>query len=265
MRMRVALCAAAWCSLAFSQTPNAPSTPAAQIEVYDGFEQPQLSNLWETSRFVPGTVVMESHIVRAGHQAAVITVHSRDEFETGLHGNSDSERTELLEARRFTSHENVPYEFRFSMFFPADFPIVPTRLVIAQWKQFCPDSSLPCSDDSPVLALRYIGGELRVTQDLGGKQMVLYRERAEFRGRWLDFRVRTRFTPTGDGHVAVWLADRRLIEIRGITANAEDASTGYKTPGFFYFKMGLYRNVMDAPMTVYIDEYHKQQLRSDEF
>jgi hypothetical protein len=29
--------------------------------------------------------------------------------------------------------------------------------------------------------------------------------------------------------------------------------------------MGLYRNVMPEPMTVYLDEYHKRELRRDEF
>ena len=49
------------------------------------------------------------------------------------------------------------------MYFPPDFPIVPVRLVIAQWKQDC-HGAAPCDDDSPVLALRYIDGALRITR-----------------------------------------------------------------------------------------------------
>ena len=218
---------------------------AANIDVYDGFDGPKLSKLWETSRFSPGAVK--------------ITVHPRDEFEAGQNGDSDSERDELLEARKLTSKEGVAYEYSFSMFFPKDFPIVPTRLVIAQWKQFCPDSR-KCND-SPVLALRYISGELRITQDIGKQFIVLYREKGEFRNRWLDFRIQARFSPREDGRVKVWLDGKQVVDFKGVTANLENATTGYPSPSYFYFKMGLYRNVMAAPMSIYIDEYRKRQLR----
>jgi hypothetical protein len=241
---------------------------AAPIDVYDGFETPALSDLWETSRFAPGAVEMQSEVVRAGHGAVKITVRPRDEFEAGQNGNADSERDELLEARRFLSQENAGYEFSFSMFFPKDFPIVPTRLVIAQWKQYChgllEKATTPCSDDSPVLALRYISGELRVTQDINKETIMLYREKGEFRGRWLDFRVQARFTPSASGRVKVWLDGKQLVDYTGVTADEENATTGYTSPSVFYFKMGLYRNMMPEPMTVYIDEYRKRQLRDGE-
>jgi hypothetical protein len=241
---------------------------AAPIEVYDGFETPALSDLWETSRFTPGAVEMQSDVVRAGHGAVKITVRPRDMFEAGQGSSADSERDELLEARRFISQENAGYEFSFSMFFPKDFPIVPTRLVIAQWKQYChgllEHDSAPCSDDSPVLALRYISGELRITQDIDKKTIMLYREKGEFRGRWLDFRVQTRFTPGANGRVKVWLDGRQLVDYTGVTADEENAASGYSSPSVFYFKMGLYRNMMAEPMTVYIDEYRKRQLRAGE-
>jgi hypothetical protein len=237
---------------------------AAPIDVYDGFESSTLSNLWETSRFSPGAVEIESNLVRAGHSAVKITVRPRDMFEAGKDGSADNERDELLEARRLVAKENVGYEYSFSMYFPEDFPIVPTRLVIAQWKQYCPGglehASGPCSDDSPVLALRYIGGELRVTQDIDKKLVMLYREKGEFRGRWLDFRVQARFTPNNDGRVRVWLNGKPLVDYKGVTADEENAATGYAYPSHFYFKMGLYRDLMAEPMTVYIDEYRKRQL-----
>ena len=94
---------------------------------------------------------LQGAVVRAGHGASEVTVHSGDKFEAGIGGNSDSERAELLEARALVSKERTTYEYAFSMFFPETFPIVPTRLVIAQWKQYCPESR-KCSDDSPVLA-----------------------------------------------------------------------------------------------------------------
>ena len=239
-----------------SQYPNAPTAP---LDVYDGFEASTLSKVWDTDRFVPGAVQMQTNIFRAGRGAAKITVHAKDKFEAGINGNSDSERAELLEARKLTSKENEAYEFSFSMFFPTNFPIVPTRLVIAQWKQYCPEGG-NCSDDSPVLAIRYISGVLRITQNIGKDRTTLYQEQGEFRNRWLDFKFQIRFSTNENGRIKAWLGDKQVVDYRGVTANPESAATGYPSPSRFYFKMGLYRNVMPEPMTIYIDEYRKKQL-----
>lgn len=192
---------------------------------------------------------MQADIVRAGHGAAKVTVRAGDRFEAGINGNSDSERAELLEARELISREGAAYEYSFSMFFPATFPIVPTRLVIAQWKQYCPEGQ-NCSDDSPVLAIRYMSGVLRIAQDIDKKQAVLYQEKNEFRDRWLDFKVQVRFSTSQTGRIKAWLGDKQMVNYTGVTANSENASSGYLSPGWFYFKMGLYRNVMAEPMTV---------------
>ena len=223
-----------------------------------------LSELWETDRFVPGAVEIQHDVVRAGHGAVKITVRAHDRFEPGLHGNSDSERDELREARRLTAKEESAYEYSFSMFFPKEFPVVPTRLVIAQWKQYCRAGG-NCSDDSPVLAIRYIDGVLKITQDMERKQTVLYQQKGEFRDRWLDFKFRVRFSTKDNGRVQAWLGSQQVVDYRGVTANVEDTMTGYPSPSYFFFKMGLYRNVMAEPMTVYIDEYRKRQLGADAF
>lgn len=249
--------------VASSQIP-APTTSAAPINVYDGFETATLSPLWETSRLELRSIQMESHTVRAGHQAIAITVHPHDEFAEGHNGDLDNERDELLEARSLYARQGVPYEYSFSMFFPADFPIVPTRLVVAQWKEYCGDKMKPCDGDSPILALRYISGELLITQDLDHHHIILWQKSAEFRGRWLDFRIRARFQPDEHGHVQVWHNNEAILDYTGQTLNHPGAS-GYPEYGSIYFKMGLYRDVMQQPMTVTIDEYRKRQLRDGEF
>jgi hypothetical protein len=50
------------------------------------------------------------------------------------------------------------------------------------------------------------------------------------------------------------------VDYKGATAYPEKAATGYPDPSLFYFKMGLYRDLMAEPMTIYIDEYRKVQL-----
>ena len=256
-------------ALAFLLIPHAQIGPASTVVARDGFESATLSSDWDTWRFVPGDVQMETHTARAGRQAVQITVHAGDVYEHGVSGDADSERAELTEARRLTSHENVPYEFKFSLYFPANFPIVPVRLVVAQWKQACitadkvPETTGPCYDDSPVLALRYIGGELRITQDLQHRTIVLWRDKREFRRRWIDFRFQVRFTPGSSGRVKAWINNREVVNYTGATSNPDTIETGYPDPSFIYFKMGLYRNAMKDPMTIYIDEYRKRQFPSD--
>jgi hypothetical protein len=240
-----------------AQTTNTP-------DIYDGFETPALSKSWSAGRFESGAVEMQTNIFRAGHGAVKITVQAGQKFEPGANGNTDSERAELMEAPKLVSKENAACEYSFSMFIPTNFPVVPTRLVIAQWKQYCP-AGAGCSDDSPVLAVRYISGELIITQDLDKKYIELYRKKDEFRGRWLDFRFQVRFATNETGRVKAWLDGKQLVDHKGVTADAEGAGTGYSSPGHFYFKMGLYRNVMPEPWTIYIDEYRKKQLPDGEF
>jgi len=105
---------------------------------------------------------------------------------------------------------------------------------------------------------------MRITQDIDKKPIVLWEEKGEFRGRWLDWKFQARFSTGKDGRVKAWLGGRMLLDYTGVTANTENQTTGYRNPGYFYFKMGLYRNRMAEPMTVYIDEYRKQTLAQQE-
>lgn len=79
---------------------------ASRVDVHDGFETRELSKIWDTDRFAPGAVTMQSEIVRAGRGAAKVVLHSHDQFEAGVNGNKDSERAELLEAKTLVSIEN---------------------------------------------------------------------------------------------------------------------------------------------------------------
>jgi hypothetical protein len=236
------------------QVTNAPG-----LDVYDGFETTDLSRIWDTNRFVPGAVQMQTNIIRAGRGAAKITLHARDTYEAGINGSRDSERDELMEASKLISKENVSYEYSFSMFIPTNFPIVPTRLVIAQWEQDCPKGG-NCQNDSPVVAIRYVSGILKITHQTSPHQTTLFETKEELRGNWLDFRFQMRFSTNENGRIKAWLNDKAVVDYQGVNAYLENATTSYPNPSRFYFKMGLYRDVMAEPMTIYVDEYRKRQL-----
>jgi hypothetical protein len=236
----------------------------AGIDVYDGFEAPALGKAWSADRFQAGAVTIQTNVVRSGLRAAQIVVSRRDKFEAGINGNKDSERDELMEAPKLTSKENTAYEQSFSMFLPTNFPVVPVRLVIAQWKQYC-SSGGNCSDDSPVLAIRYVSGVLSITHQIGPHATPLFQTSEEMRGRWLDFKFQTRFATNQTGRIKAWLNGRQVVDYTGVNAYPENADSGYPSPSRFYFKMGLYRDVMDEPMTIYIDEYRKKELTDENF
>jgi hypothetical protein len=250
------------CSLVVAQT--APAIPKAPISVYDGFEEPTLGSIWMTALLAPGSYAIQSDIVRAGHGALRITVRPSDIFMAGSPGTAGTERAELLEAPPQLTRLNIPYEFSWSMYVPAEFPIVPVRLVVAQWWEWCHSSDLSCINDSPVLAVRYINGVLLITQDLNHHYNVLYKEKRDLRSHWLDLRFQVLFTPQSDGFVRAWLDGKQAVDFTGATSNPENSDSGYSHPILLPFRMGLYRNAMPEPMTIYFDEYRKRQLSEDE-
>lgn len=67
--------------------------------VYDGFEEPDLSGVWETKRFIPGAAETQALIIREGNRALRITLKPGDQIpqEKG----TVLERAEIQETRRF--------------------------------------------------------------------------------------------------------------------------------------------------------------------
>lgn len=227
-------------------------------EIYDGFEGDYLSDIWEQTKFEPGAIEFQSNIVRKGKKALKITIHKGDKIEEGKGQYNASERGELLENKKIGPKEGKRYGYSFSLYLPKDFPIVQTRLVLAQWKQDEKEDKV--SVNNPLLALRYVDYELFITLQTGdwNERIKLFRTNEEVRGKWIDFKFNVKFTRTKNGFVKVWKNDKEIINYKGVTAYSE--KFGYSKPGKFYFKMGLYRDTMEEPMTAYFDEFHKCEL-----
>jgi hypothetical protein len=253
-RLSVASLALACAALVGWERPSS-TTPAT---VYDGFEGKTLSKLWRTDKLAKGAVVMQSEQVRAGQSAAKLTIHPGDPTpEIAAGGN---ERDELQEDDDFNAKEGEAYAYEFSLFVPKDFPVVPKRLVLAQWKQHTGCAQV--SVDNPVIALRYVDGELSITIQSDGKKVPRYQTRREIKGRWLDFVFHIRHARTKNGFVRAWMNGDEILDFRGPTAYSENLR--YPKTATFFFKMGLYRDGMSEPMTVFIDEYRKRPLGKKE-
>jgi hypothetical protein len=230
--------------------------PHRPIHVYDGFEAGGLSCHWSKWRLVPGSFRVQSTVVRAGRNAGEITVCSGDLREEARGDIPANERDELTEAWYLFAHMRRTYRYSFSLYLPADFPIVPTRLVLAQWKQLCEWPK--CWPQNPVLAIRYQNGELAIARQDDRAKSILYSTKQEIRGRWLDFRFETRFSPEQDGQIDAWLNGEPIAHYKGPTVYHQHR--GYPAYGYVYFKTGLYRDEMQQPMTIYVDEYRKDEL-----
>jgi hypothetical protein len=227
-------------------------------EIYDGFEENVLSDIWKQTRLEPRAIEFQSEIVRKGKKALKITIHKGDKSEIGDPNTNKTERDELLERTNLWANEGIGYRYSFSIYLPKDFPIVPTRLVLAQWKQDEEENKV--SVNNPILALRYVNAELFITLQIGdcNERIKLFRTSEDVLGKWLDFIFEVNFTTKNFGFVKVWLNNKQLVDYKGITAYSK--KYGYPKDGKFFFKMGLYRDTMDKPMTAYFDEFRKTLL-----
>ena len=90
--------------------------------------------------------------------------------------------------------------------------------------------------------------------------MDLFAREIDLRGQWSDYRFIIRFSPGPSGLIQGWRNGEQVVNYHGPTAYEENEQTGYDRPSAFYFKMGLYRDLMPEPMTIYLDEYRKREL-----
>ncbi|MCC5468684.1 heparin lyase I family protein [Pelosinus baikalensis] len=223
-----------------------------EMSVSDGFENLTLSNAWSSSKFLPRDLIIQSDIVRSGNNAVKLTLHQGDQIKSEI--GSNFERAELMEEFSKWSKEHSSYSYSFSLFLPEEFPLVPTRLVIAQWKQVAKINS----DDSPVIALRYVNGTLMVTCMVGNERNIVYCSNEEIRSRWLDFKFVIHFSRNDDGRIVAWLDGKQIVNYSGKIGYT--MREGYTPVSLYYFKMGLYRDNMREDMDIYIDEYKKCRL-----
>jgi hypothetical protein len=233
----------------------------AHINVYDGFESSNLSEIWSTQRMDLHSFENQSKVVRKGRSAAEITLRTGDIVESATDKDKATERDELMEAHSLYSIEGIKYEYQFSMFLPDSFPIAQVRLVIAQWKQYC--LFRPSSEYSPILAVRYVSGRLFITLQTDSVRQTLYELNEDIRNRWLDFKFQVRFSRQDDGIVIAFLNDKEILHFTGITSYSEHCGIFSKKNKYF-FKMGLYRDKMPEPMSIYIDEYRKKEMADSE-
>ena len=231
-----------WLALVFSSTVAC----GQPLSLKDDFETGELSPIWATDKLANSALCHISSPTRTGNGALSVTLAPYDKAEFTKAGNI-TERAELMEASAVRLKMGVEAWYAFSFLLPSDFPIVKTRLVIAQWKQACLDCSLK---RSPMVSLRYIDQELKVyIENMKGRGK-LFQEKMDLLNRWVDMVFRIMPKADGDGILQVWMDGRQIVDYQGalgFTDNKEET----------YFKMGLYRNHMGKTMQIIIDRFRR--------
>ena len=210
------------------------------LDLADGFESGRLAEFWlpgnyGTGRYVPGRVVLSTNYARSGRYSAELTVREGDIKQGGAE-DTINERTELDSGHYPLLGKEVCYGFSFLV--PKDFPVRDVRLVISSSKQ--------ADVDRPLTAQRYRNGKHTFTVECGGKRKDFTLPKIK-RGEWVDMIFRARYAER-DGLLEAWMNGKKVASYKGPLAEP-----GYRNS--FYHKVGLYRDRMKEPMTIYFDNY----------
>lgn len=221
--------------------PSLASTNTPLPHLTDDFEASALADFWlppayGSGLYVPGAVKLTTNYARSGKQSIEVTVHEGDIEQAG-DGDTKVERADLDSGHFHILGQEAWYAFSFLV--PKDFPIVDTRLVIGSCKQ---------GDVSrPIMAQRYRNGKHTLTVESHGKKKEFTLPPFKH-GEWVDMIYRLRYSVSTDGLVEVWMNGKPVASYSGPTAEE-----GFKDT--FYHKIGLYRDRMKQPMTIYFDNY----------
>ena len=219
------------------------ATPAnGQIpRLRDGFESGSIENFWlpgnyGSGLYVSGAIRVSEKFARAGKQSVEITVREGNVEAAGDAGTT-VERSELDSGHFKLIGREAWYGF--SVLVPRDFPIVDTRLVISSCKQ---------SDVSrPLTGQRFRNGKHTLTVESHGRKRAFRLPDLPL-GEWVDFICRARYSPEKDGAFELWMNGKKVASYSGPLAEPDKKNA-------FYHKIGLYRDRMKQPMTIYFDNY----------
>jgi hypothetical protein len=209
--------------------------------LFDGFEDNAVASFWLPGNYgsglnVPGSVKISHKLARTGRRSVEITIHEGDIEQAG-DADTRVERDELDSGHFPLLGHEVWYGFSFLI--PEDFPILDERLVMSSCKQ---------TDVSrPLVAQRYRNGRHSITIESQGDKNE-YRLPSIPLGKWMDMIFRVRYSPQKDGAVEVWMNGKRVTSYAGPLAEIDGKNA-------FYNKIGLYRDRLKQPMTIYFDNY----------
>jgi hypothetical protein len=211
-------------TVAEAKTPIFQSSFESETEVKQNFRLDRIENhAWRITD-------TQKHF---GNKGLLIAVKKGDKLA------NNTERSEFQDPLKITLDEDAWYRIDFKI--PKDFPEIDNRLVIWQLKQ--------SGKDSPLIAMNYRNGKLRLKQTFDNNQINYYQPNEKFKDKWVRIVVHANASHSNAGFINVYLNDTQIVQYRGQTAHHN------KWAENTYFKFGLYRDVIEIPMQMYYDQY----------
>lgn len=216
----------------------------------DDFVEGINDQVWHLNRIEKHSWEISAETARNGESSLKVTLYPGDKVATGR-DNQKTERAEISEREEIFVPLNSNIWYAFSFYFPDDFPILDNRLVFAQWKQFYKEEK-----QSPFMSFRCINGQLSF-RVVGNNNLVKkYFWGKDPKGKWHDAIVNYQLNDSLEGAVNVWIDNELLTNYQG--------AFGFDhINNFTYFKMGLYRDSVDIPQTIYLGRFRRGPTRRD--
>lgn len=212
-------------------------------------------DFWTLKRSEKGRILISDEYSFLGKKSLKVTVNKGDRKQTGGDGKN-TERNEISEQPQYYNSHGQEMCYKFSVYFPSDFYIVDNRLVFAQWKE---ETSDPLS---PIMSLNFRNGKISFnisnskTRTINRKIKFFLEENVL--GKWNTFKIQYKISTNHNGFVKAWHNDRLFVDYKG--------HIGYRyNEDLIYFKMGLYRDELDVPQTIFIDEFYRSAKLSQIF
>lgn len=204
-------------------------------------------DIWSLRRIEPGRYSYTNYL---GTPAIRVDIQKGDRQATDTFGKI-SERSEISEHPSIQLPHGLDIWYGFFFCFPSDFPTIDNRTVVAQLKQYTQNP------ESPFWSLRYQNGVLicQITgQDL--LQSIKFKQEGEWRGQWHQALLNYQLGKDKQGYMNMWVDDQPFAQHQG--------SMGYTpTEDITYFKMGLYRDQVEEPQSVYFSHFRRGFSRQD--
>lgn len=162
--------------------------------------------------------------VRSGSRSVKITLRDTDTQSTS------GTRAELQTGSHYETTLNEDFWYGWSIYVPTEWVNGSEQKVVHQWH-----TSNGNPGGSPIIGLRIDSGSWTITREfVEGDMITLWPGEPVAKGKWTDWVMHIRWSPTGTGHFTAWMNGKLVYTEEGQNMNAGTTSGGH------YQKLGMY-------------------------
>lgn len=221
----------------------------AKLLLKDDFKKKLNKNIWDLTKINQSCWEIIDKVPN-NHSKYALKVDANNSVRSPK-DKKDIDRSEISEKEHVHVKLDNSVWYLISFYFPKGFFIADNRLVFAQWKQYAPHYG------SPFLSARYINNKFsfKVT---GENVVKKFNKKIDLRGKWHVIIVNYKLGTNQTGFAKGWLDSELVMDYKG----EMDYSPA---PNYIFFKMGLYRDTLEQPQTIYFNKFRRSPTRSGLF